>query len=1578
MDTIPHEYAHHYIRMFIHTAIVQDAIRQFGSEEALVQAIGEQAVKQEGKAWGWWNQFISWLKEKFDANTKEDKERLKNLLTDAFLTRKNLNEVSYKANLDLKLRTQSVFFQTTGSNILKPGDIVFGHPAIGKTYSLKHGKYKDKIIDWDVEFNPKRDKWIEEHSNTKKGTEEYKKARNEYLIYPEKYPDYVEFVTTEWNRVKQKARTENKILFASPHNLLKMFPQDFNRIINIEDEDFIKRNVNRGGGEKESRLWKEGINNTISNITNIPIDRLTEDQYFEDYLDKYLGISEKIDEKSGPFQNIDKLSKVYEKIITGLRGRLASLNRRSTLKDQNTLNELSNVIDLLATLEAKDGVIAFIDHVNDTINISKLFLSKKTSDINSKQLIQLKRDYLGFYTPMVKSLKDILDTTELLNDIPEAEEFKSTVDNLLLTLETLNNKYNLILETKTKEFVINYATDAGSPFVNDLVEWLDNPSNDISFLGYFVGLSSSTNNEMIRIMENIIRNQKNITDMETLYEGKNIIALLNEAKKSYGVDIMSALQEFSKNGKRTGYFVRDRNYGMFHDALSKELERLAQKYNLEKGSDGKYMLPEDTVELRRYTKELNKWYAKHADRRYVPEYYEHKNRILSQATIEAQSNIQKRINQITNNITRDGIVREDLLTDSQLDELDRLYAERKNLSNLYNFDGSRKTGEDLDIALELREFNELVNENVKYKTDYDKFNKARNLMIEKYGKDSPEFKKWVSRNVVQVYTDEFWQLLDKLQAPTFATKEDQELHDELVGRRRELHKLYRKRNSLEIDVTKLNEDEIQMLKELDIKIASLRQYVKVDDDSLTFKDVAKIVNTKEYYKVYQQKQQEAQAKNDPSIFTDWYEANHYEDRRGKMHPVSVWTYIQPVNDTHITYQPSSKWSEPDLSNSSWINKDYEVNSEEAIQPKKALYDNSDAFNKIKNNKEAFALYNALIDSMDRSLSKLSFLTHSNKYRLPQMTARTMQMVGRESNIFKGLGYMVKDEFTIKDDDKDYVPTFDRRPDGSLIKLIPTRYLKPLDDPSMISADTVGSVIEFFNMAENYKQMSKVKDDLEMLLDRMSQLEYNKDNKFKAAGTLNVFKKAESLLDMHLYGKRKNQVEATILGKKINITKALSKIYGVAGTINLAFNMWAMATNAITGKGYTVMESTLGRYFNKQDFAWAEKNYYNSLPNIMKNLGNPNDTTKLMFMCQLNQVARSNQETFSNLDQSPVLRAINQHFWYNGYTAGDFAVKSTILGAVYHSYRLVTTPDGTKQFMTREDYVSKYYANAPQTGRTKFDEFDVTLYDVYEQDKNTYKVKDEYRQYVTVNLTNMVKNKIQTISARIDGNINDTDRAAIHANAYAQFLVMHRNFMIVGLQDRFKKTQFNYNTGAVEEGIYRSIPKLFDGAFSDGMFNVIHNMIQNYHNMKDYEQYAVRKVITELGTILGVSLLVSLLLVPLADDTDDDWALEALTYVAMRTAFEFRTLYQPLELTALLNSPSAAFSSITNAAEMLKLIWIPNYFSDNSSPFKQVSTGAYKGMPKLLRNFIKVTPFKNVIEASDPKAKRKYLDNQLAF
>ena len=86
-----------------------------------------------------------------------------------------------KAAIQTKAKVFSKSFKTWFSdlkNTLKSNDIIFGHPAIGKTFSLENGKYKDKFIDWDVEFNKKRDKWLEETSGTVYGTEAYKKVRH--------------------------------------------------------------------------------------------------------------------------------------------------------------------------------------------------------------------------------------------------------------------------------------------------------------------------------------------------------------------------------------------------------------------------------------------------------------------------------------------------------------------------------------------------------------------------------------------------------------------------------------------------------------------------------------------------------------------------------------------------------------------------------------------------------------------------------------------------------------------------------------------------------------------------------------------------------------------------------------------------------------------------------------------------------------------------------------------------------------------------------------------------------------------------------------------------------------------------------------------------------------------------------------------------------------------------------------------------------------------------------------------------------------------------------------------------------
>lgn len=97
MDTLPHEYAHYYIAMFRGSDLVNEGIAEFGSEEALVQAIGEQTVAQKGKARNLWKRFTDWIKNKLNKN-KYGQQVLLAQLTDAFLTRKTLGQE--QTNLD--------------------------------------------------------------------------------------------------------------------------------------------------------------------------------------------------------------------------------------------------------------------------------------------------------------------------------------------------------------------------------------------------------------------------------------------------------------------------------------------------------------------------------------------------------------------------------------------------------------------------------------------------------------------------------------------------------------------------------------------------------------------------------------------------------------------------------------------------------------------------------------------------------------------------------------------------------------------------------------------------------------------------------------------------------------------------------------------------------------------------------------------------------------------------------------------------------------------------------------------------------------------------------------------------------------------------------------------------------------------------------------------------------------------------------------------------------------------------------------------------------------------------------------
>lgn len=94
LDTLPHEYAHHYIAWFRGSNIVQKAIKSFGTEEALVTAIGQQVAQRKGKAYSFWKRFVNWIKSLFN-----DQTALLNTMTDLFLMRRDLCSIKRVAEI---------------------------------------------------------------------------------------------------------------------------------------------------------------------------------------------------------------------------------------------------------------------------------------------------------------------------------------------------------------------------------------------------------------------------------------------------------------------------------------------------------------------------------------------------------------------------------------------------------------------------------------------------------------------------------------------------------------------------------------------------------------------------------------------------------------------------------------------------------------------------------------------------------------------------------------------------------------------------------------------------------------------------------------------------------------------------------------------------------------------------------------------------------------------------------------------------------------------------------------------------------------------------------------------------------------------------------------------------------------------------------------------------------------------------------------------------------------------------------------------------------------------------------------
>lgn len=1272
----------------------------------------------------------------------------------------------------------------------------------------------------------------------------------------------------------------------------------------------------------------------------------------------------------------EAVNKVYDKLMESIKRRIKDI-QYAKYSDSKKVDELRALEFKLNQLENDQATFEFVDYMASDIisalNEIKALQAKVKENqkydnplnVTSAELDVIKKGYIGFYGNIATNIQNMLDdesTFDYLNDPQLVEDTKQNLKRTVGDYYELVRNYNNLADIVAKDNFIREATKAGSFTIDHLKKILDEGDVDINLWDQWAGNTQYSNSELVRIILNKIVNTKNNVAEKELEVGKELVEILSHVDKSK----LAYMHEKNKDGHKTGFITRDLNYGQHYQDYLEHQKKLAEKLGFGDKDIAEVPGLLNPEQLKKWNKANNDWEAKHTIRKFTPEYYELTNSLSEEARSRRDS-INMEINLLlSTTVDKNGDYHREDLSDEDYLKLQELETRRRNLANPYYPDGSVKVGLDKEIAIEMREYNEKLREKLHYTPNMEKFNKA--LQNAKKNLSPEKFAKWEQRNTVDQIVEEFWDDVKTLSSNT--NKSDDQILYETA--RKNMLRLYTREDG-KVDVDSMPDQVKSWINTYDELISE--ESLKTRDKSKKSKvmDIAEWEVNPRFYEELERVEKLGQAE-----YNAWVSINARYDYEGNLVPASFWKKLVPKKELRSKYMrkvPNRSWSEIDKESPFYDKRftKYADRGETRI-PNPELYDNSANYRKITSDSNLKKLYDKLVDVMELSNSKIQFLKYENKYRLPQIEGGAWTQIRSKDNILKGLAYAIEDTYTVKDDDNAYMLENAKRSDGSLVKLIPTRYIKMLSNPDALTNDIVGSVIAYYKMAENYEQMSEIAPELEVALDFVSRTDFTDKKGGRIQGLESkTYDKLKSVLDQLVYGMEKNALELDVpLPKGKHVTVSVGKLAANLAAYTriqcIAQNMNVILTGLITNKIQIRLEAISGIYFGNKELAQATKLIIPSYANAIKNIGHSNNKDKVLCYMEYLGVVRENAQTFSKLNQSRFLRALNQHFWYFGHEMSDYVTKGKMALAIglYYKY----DPESGK-FLNKNEFLRRF--KSKKEGNAKWNTLSVTFYDAFEVKNNKLVIKPEYAKSLDEATINKVRNTAKQVGTRIDTQLTDLDRSKLHATVIGQLLLIFRNFILVNLQTKFlTKRQFNYSTGMWSEAqVPAAVKYVYRHYFNQNKIDQLKELYQNhYDELDDFEKGCLKRVTYEVLFSTVGFMIISSLVRAMADDDKRNWWKQEAAYLTLRASLETRGNILPIEVINLLNTPTAAWSTLQYWGDLTTMML--------NDPTQEIKKGPYKGMNRFQRSLIKATPLRSIWEAQDPRSKMEYYDNMISI
>ena len=584
-------------------------------------------------------------------------------------------------------------------------------------------------------------------------------------------------------------------------------------------------------------------------------------------------------------------------------------------------------------------------------------------------------------------------------------------------------------------------------------------------------------------------------------------------------------------------------------------------------------------------------------------------------------------------------------------------------------------------------------------------------------------------------------------------------------------------------------------------------------------------------------------------------------------------------------------------------------------------------------------YDALLPETRTSLLKAIQIRKNSAERL-------VQSASSPNSIFDNIKNHISETFLDKTDDDAVFGVSKGIQDfeGREFMVLPVLYTNRLENPNEISTDIFSSLIAYAYMANNYEQMDKIIDPLEIgrsivnskdrktiktrgnkpIVEKLSNFGTEVTNKVIHSEGTYIQQKLNDFFESQVYGRYlKDEGSFDVLGKTVNTNKTVSWLLKVSSTAQLGFNWLANLANAGTGIAMQNIEAAAGEYFGASELASADATYLSELPEFMAELGHRNKNSKLALFGELFNIKQDFNKRVRNVQAKNLLtRLFGENVSFLGQECGDHWLYFRTAIAMAKKQKVLVPNKGEMSLWDALEIV-----DMDSSGEVKIMIIPEGTTDI---DGNIFDANKFGRTVAHVN-------------QHLFGIYNDEDANAANRVALGRLLMQYRKWMKPQYNKRFMKAQLNVTTGKFEEGYYVTV------------YNIISELVRGkvqlsaaLDGLNEHQKSNVFRAITEMLQVFVLWALVNFIEWP--DDKNRSWTIKMAEYTCRRLLHEVGglapTLLMPEELLKTMKTPMASISCLDATLDLVGSVIDPRDWTN------EINSGPYKGMSTLEKHLYK--------------------------